>query len=364
MQLKQHSVILFLVLACIAIKAQATNQGYNNRRGIEVTFSYTHETDGFGNNRSVAVSGSIKNTTDDNASRIDVDFEMEWAKRSSTSKKIKFRNLEAGETKPFEFTVDLGARPDILNKVTAEITKIKFTKTRLASAPSKRNIISHEKYTLERLNEEGKAFLNCLIKIKEIAPFKPPIKDEFETTDEFDSRINIAENECFSKQMDLLEEKYGEILGGKGAVVRYIPRIIHKELVYVSENSAYFEIPIRFGKYDADNHRYNDINLNPRTFPFPPKTVVPNADLEIIHKSGIFFLRRPYFDVNREEAVEFRKNEENLIMQLSLKTGVIQEGPYAEPFCVIDEIVLKDSKSNKIYRQWSKYEKPIEEQPE
>jgi hypothetical protein len=246
----------------------------------------------------------------------------------------------------------LGSQPDVLAQIIAKISKIKFSTTRAPSKPTKHNIVSTEEYSLTRLNEEGRMFLKLLSTLQEKNPFHIPPKDEFETSDEYETRVNYAENDHFTMLMDKLEKAYGEMLGGAGATVRFLPEIIRKELIYLSENSAVFRVPIRLGKYNADKSRFEDVNLVPRTFPFKPTTILPKGDIEVVHKSGYFFLRKPTIKVSRKEARHWRAMEKDLVLELKLRFGVVQDGPYIESRCLIESIALKNISTGDVYRRW------------
>jgi len=351
--MSRSKIFSVIFLSTVFISSFSLNAETLSRRGINLVYDHQPINDGFGNLKSISVSGMVENTTDQDVSRITAGFELLWESRRPIEKKLKFRNVEAGESKEFQFEIELGTNPDILTRLIPKLSHIKFSKTRKASSPSQKDLSSTAQYELTRLNEEGKAFIKCIRRLIAKNPFNPPIKDEFETTDEYETRINYMENVHFSELMDRMEKTYGQLIGGRDAVVRYLPSVINKELVYVSENSAFFRVPVKFGRYNADLERYEDVNLVPRTFGYAPPMILPESDLELVHKAGLFFLRRPYFDIRRDEAKILRSNEKFILLEVAFRTGLIQEGPYPEAFCLVEEIQLKNIKSGKIYRKWS-----------
>ncbi len=349
---KQMSLILVLIIITVswAVPAEAINLG---RRGIELEFDHQMMDDGFGNIRSISIDGAIANTSDQDASRISVVFILYWESRKPIEKKLKFKNLKSGKSQEFQFEIELGTNPDTLVRIEPKLARIKFSKTRHASTKSKKDISNTLEYNLSRLNEEGNSFRKVLDRLKSKNSFKERTKDEFETTDEYETSINFDENVHFGKLMDVLEKSYGEIIGGRGAVIRFLPRTVKDNLIYVSENSAVFQIPIRFGRFNADLDRFEDVNLIPRTFPFPPITIVPDSAIGLIHKGGIFFLRKSFFDIHREEARILRNTEQHIILEITFRTGIIQDGPYPEDFCIVEKILLKNKETGKIHRKWT-----------
>ena len=79
-------------------------QGMNlERREIELNFNHQMLDDGFGNIRSISISGTITNGSDQDASRIDVLFFLYWETRDTIEKKLKFKNLKSGRQQEFQF---------------------------------------------------------------------------------------------------------------------------------------------------------------------------------------------------------------------------------------------------------------------
>jgi hypothetical protein len=337
-----------LLLMC----ATLTKADMVDRRGILVTYDSQSINDGFGNIRIISVKGSVRNTTDQDAAVVNIQFKLVFKNRKSVAHKLDFQTMPAGDMQEFQFETDLENQPDQLVKLDVDITKVKFTSARKASPISVHNVVSREVYSLSKLNEEGRFFVRMIEDIKKELPFTVPVKDEFETTDEYESRVNFAENEHFSKCMDLLEKHYGDHLGGKGAVVRFLPQTLQKSIIYSSETTVIFQIPVRLGSYNADVMKFEDLNLSPRTTGFAPPTLVPPAELTISHEDGFFFLKLPYITVSRESARIWRKNDDSLITEMELKMGVIQDGPYCRALCYIPSIKFKNSKTLEDYLQW------------
>jgi hypothetical protein len=349
---KRKLFFLMVTLSCIALVPGILEAKTVERRGIQVDYDYQQINDGFGNIRTITVAGSLRNTTKQDVSRVNLLFEFDWESRIKTDKKLKFKDIGPNGTDEFKFDIDLGSRPDTLLKIMVRIDRIKFSTKRNASPSSPRDIISHEFYTITRLAEEGKKFSSMIANLNATQAFVIPVKDEFETTNEHETRVNYAENEHFNMLMDSLETSYGEYLGGKDGVVRFIPRTVNKKLIYVSEFSLYFQVPLRLGQYNADLSQFEDVNLVPRTIPFSSKTLVPKAEIEVTHKTGMFFLRRPIIAVTRSEARDWRKNEADLALELTVRMGVEQEGAYLEEQCIVDAVYLKNVRANTAYREW------------
>jgi hypothetical protein len=327
--------------------------GEIERRGIELRYDFQHISDGFGNVRTVTIKGYIKNTTDQDASVVNVQFKLIWQNRKSITQKLKFQNMTSGEMQEFQFEVDLADQPDVLDSIIPDISKIKFTTARKSSPVSVHNLIAQEIFSLSRISEEGKYFAKMLDDLQNTVAFTAPAKDEFETTDEYESILNFAENEHFSKLMDQLEKTVGEHLGGKGAIVRFLPMNVRKELAYLSESSYVFQIPIRLGLYNADRSCFEDVNLAPRTLSFPPRALVPDANIVFTHEDGFFFLKQPTIFVPRETAKIWRKNDSDLVIEITLRLGVVQDGPYAAGRCYVEEFKLKNAKTKEEYRKWN-----------
>ena len=344
-----------LVLAAIItslVSSPSASAEKVTRRNIEVVYQYGKVDDGFGNIRKILVNGTIQNTSSRIASKVSVSFKFLWKNRTADLRKVEFQNVLIGESQDFEFFIELGTQPDVLKSLLCNIDQIKFTNTREASPLTPFNMVVHEMYSLARLNEEGKSFLSILQYIREMNPFQVPEKDEFETTSEHESRVNHAENLHFAKMMDELEKRYGQLLGGTNATIRFLPRSFKKNVVYISECSAYFQVPIQFIRYNADLRQFENITMNPRTFPFPPQTQVPNAELQFIHKSGMFFLRKTELSIDRAEAKSWREQERYLILEATIRFGVVQDGPYFQDFCVVEKIILKNADTGEVLREW------------
>ncbi|MBN1551294.1 hypothetical protein JW979_07490 [bacterium] len=322
------------------------------RRDIQVVYDYQQITDGFGNIRTIIISGYVKNKSDQDVARVHVMFKLVWQERNPIFKKLRFKNIPSDAYEEFQFEIDLGARPDALKQILVDLEKIKFTTARQVSPKTEHNITTHEKYSLQEITEEGKRFDSLIMLLKSLKPFNDPPKDEFETSDEYETRVNYIENEHFDQMMDELETRYGELLGGPNAIVRFIPKTVNKELIYVTENSIYFQIHVKFGKYNADKRRFEDINLDPRTIIFDPPTILPSAEMKLDHKNGLFYLSQPFMDVGRSEGRSWRKNESNIVLEVTLRLGVIQDGPYPESKCFVEAITLKNIKSGDVYRKW------------
>ena len=349
-QFKKALLIIFLLT--FLYSGFASGAVYE-RRGIQISYDYQHIGDGFGNIKMVIVRGIIKNTTDQTASQIKANFKLLWKERPSIIKKLRFKNINPDSIQEFQFEIDLATRPDTLKSINVKLAKIKFSTKRKESPVSAHNVASKKLYSLVKLTEHGKMFTRILNHITSSNPFKLPYRDEFETTDEYETRVNFAENEHFNVLMDLLEREYGEIIGGKGAIVRFLPVNVGEDLIYLAENSIYFHIPIRFGPYNADAGQFQDVNLSPRTLAFSPRTIMPVAGIGLIHKGGMFFLRFPTVDVPRKEGKLWRKNEIDIVLEVNLKVGVIQDGPSIEAMCFVEKFELKNIKTNEVYRTWS-----------
>ncbi len=272
---KHLTTIIFSIFlfASFTTPASASSEKVT-RRDIDVIFEYGKVDDGFGNVRKILVSGTIQNNALRIASKVSISFKLIWKNRTSDARKLEFQNVEVNAPQSFDFAIELGTHPDTLKSLVCNIDQIKFTNTREASPLTPFNLVLHEMYTLTRLNEEGKSFFGILNYIKEANPFQLPVKDEFETTSEYENRVNQAENNHFSKLMDELEKRYGQLLGGKNAIIRFLPRTFNKNIIYLSECSAYFQVPIQFGKFNADMSRFENVAMNPRTFAFPLQTYV------------------------------------------------------------------------------------------
>ncbi|MBN1297225.1 hypothetical protein JXA80_10625 [bacterium] len=344
------AVIFLLVSLMNVLPASAEKV---TRKDMDVVYQYRQINDGFGNIRLIQISGYVKNRDPRMASRVDISFKLSWQSRSSDVKKLEFINLPPNDIQDFEFEIDLGTQPDVLSSVICTIERIKFSKQREASPLTDNNIVLHDFYTLPRLNEEGKDFLNILKGMCTQHRFEIPLQNEFETTNEYETRLNEAENDHFSRLMDELEKRYGQLLGGQNAVVRFLPRTYRNSIVYLSECSAYFQIPIRFGRYNADRRMFENVSMVPRTFPYPPMTLVPDTLLNLIHKSGMFFLRKDEFFIEREEARIWRSDERFLVLEVTVRNGVVQNGPYFSDFCIVEKIQVKNTQTGRIIREWS-----------
>lgn len=343
-------ILVFIFLSFTGVALAEPEK--TSRRDIDVVFDYEKVDDGFGNIRKILIDGTVQNNSQRIASKITVSFKLNWKNRITDSRKLEFANLTIGEKQSFQFDVELGAQPDALKSISVNIDQIKFTNTREASQPTANNLVVHELYSLARLNEEGKSFSGILKRLQTIHPFQMPVKDEFETTSEFETRVNHAEDVHFAFLMDELEKQYGQMLGGEKAVIRFLPRTFKKRVIYLSECSAYFQVPVSLGRYNADLRRFESIGMNPRTFPFPLQTYVPEADLPFMHKAGMFFLRKTDFYIQREEAKIWREQGKFLILEATIRFGVIQDGPYFQDFCVIEKVILKNADSGLLYREW------------
>ncbi|MBN1355181.1 hypothetical protein JXA40_02810 [bacterium] len=348
--MKQKTILVVLALTvhfCISAKGYVLE-----RRGVEVDYDYRQASDGFGNIRTVEFAGRIKNITQQDISRAQVNFKLVWKNQNPTTHKLRFKNIPPGESHEFAFNVDLGNRTDILVNVAVAISKVKFSTLRKVSPPTQHDIITHKYYSLPEITDEGRKFAQIVENLKQSQPFKIPVKDEFETTNEYETRINYLENQHFTRLMDALEENYGSHMGGRHAIVRFLPKHRANEFVYVSENSFFFRIPVRLGRYNADKERFEDVNFSPRTILFPPQAYVPDAGIELAHRNNMFFLNSSHIEVTRNEARKWRENEQYLVLEVALRMGVVQEGSYPEPLCLVERIAFINTKTSEIYRQW------------
>ncbi len=345
------SVVYCLIPALFCSPAFAVQS--IEQRGIELSFDYQNLSDGFGNIKTIEVKGVLRNTTSQDASKIRAAFRLTWLDRNAIIEKLDIDNLAAKSSREFQLLVDLGQNPAPLEDISAKFTTIKLEKTRQISPASVHNILTREEYSLTRLTDEGRNFCDMVQDLRKRLPFAVPIKDEFETSAEYDNRLNQLENEHFSRLMDEIEKLYGEHVGGKGAIVRFLPKNIAGQLVYSTENSVFFQLPIRLGPYDADRGLFSDVNFNPRTISFEPLAVIPKAEIQLEHKDKLFFLRKPEFRVEREEGRRLRECEKNLVLVISLRFSVIQNGPYLDARAIIEQIQLLDTQSSKVFRTWS-----------
>ncbi|MCD4652428.1 hypothetical protein K8T06_00660 [bacterium] len=343
------SILLLLLSVCVITPVDAEKI---SRKNIDVVYQYRQVTDGFGNIRKVHIQGYVKNNDRRIASKINVSFKLVWQNRHSDIKKLHFTNLPENKLENFKFNIDLGTQPAVINSIICNISSIKFSKQREATTLTSHHLVLHDFYSLARLNEEGKAFQQILDHIRKSNVFRIPLKGEFETTNEFESRLNEAENDHFSRIMDDLENQYGHLLGGQNTIVRFLPRFYKNALVYLSECSSYFQVPFRLGKYNADFSRFEKISMIPRTYPFPLETKIPETEINIIHKTGMFFLRKNKFPLDRDEARLWRKQDKNLALEIVVRNGVIQDGPYFRDFCVVENIQLKNIQTGRILREW------------
>jgi hypothetical protein len=352
MRWRRVSTLVYCAFCFLFLFSAIANGYVLKRRGVEVHYEYRQVSDGFGNIRTVYLSGDIKNTTDQDVSRVHVTFKMVWKNRAPTIKKLKFSSIPAGEREQFSYVTDLGNRTDMLNNVLVKISKVKYSTLRKSSPPSARDIISSKFYLLPDITEEGRKLSEVINHLKESHKFHIPRKDEFETSNEYETRVNFLENEHFTNCMDQLEKNYGVLLGGKGSIVRFLPKHASRQFIYISENSFFFRIPIRLGRYNADRERFEDVNFSPRTILFEPSTLIPDADIELTHRNNMFFLGSSNIEVPRKEARKWRKNQEFLVLEVSLRMGVIQDGPYPKPRCLVERIVFLNTNTSEIYRQW------------
>lgn len=337
-----------LMLVCPFASAEKIEQ-----RGIELNYDYQSINDGFGNIKSIEVKGIVRNTTSQDAAKIRIQFRLAWQNRGPKTQKLDIDNLAAQSDQEFQFVVDLGQNPSVLESITAKFNSIKLETTRKISPPSVHNVQSRDLFSLTKLTVEGKQFDDKIEELKKKTPFVTPVKDEFETTEEFDTRLNQIENQHFIKLMDLLEKQYGEHVGGKGAVIRFLPKSIDGQLYYVSETSGYFLLPIRLGPYDADHGLFNDVNFNPRTVVFKPVSIHPLADLQLTHKDSLFFLRKPEFRVAREEGRVLRESEKYLALEVSFRFAVIQDGSDFHSRAIVEQLQLIDTQTGKVHRTWN-----------
>lgn len=350
---KTSLAVFFVCLLASQILSVSVYAEKVSRKSIDVIYQYEQLTDGFGNVRTIKVTGYVKNTERRTASAVNIRFILNWKKRPHDEQKLEFKNIPHHSMKEFEFTLDLGTQPDVLTDVICHIERIKFSKERAASPLTEHHLIIHDYYSLARLNEEGKDFLSIIKHIQSKHPFRVPIKGEFETTNEYESRVNDAENEHFAKLMDELEQRYGQLLGGKNAIIRFLPRSYQNGIVYLSECSAYFQVPLKLGRYNADRQRFENMSMIPRTFPFPLKTVLPKSPLQLLHKTGMFFLRNDNFEIPRREARQWRQEDQHLLLEITLRFGVFQDGAYLDDFCVVEKIQLKNKQTGRVIREWS-----------
>ncbi len=339
--------LIFALFCRPHVKAETVS-----RRNIEVNYRYSLLDDGFGNVREVQLQGTIQNKTERSASKVTLTFTFLLKNRSDYTKKIEIENLVSMETQPFGFSIEFGGLPGVLKTVSCNIDQISFSAAREASPLTPNHLVVHEQYSLHRLNEEGKAFSRVIQYIRGIKPFSMPTKDEFETTSEYESRVNNAENQHFSTLMDELEKRYGALFGGSNTRIRFLPRTLNKNLLYISECSAFFQIPLYLGRYNADLLQFENVMMNPRTFPFPPNTYVPDSDIQFQHRSGMFFLRKPNYSIDRDEAKIWRTQDKSLILEITLRMGIKQDGPYLQEFCLIEKIILKNKDTGEVFREW------------
>jgi hypothetical protein len=350
---KKYVFPVFAALLFLSFFSQAhVNAETVSRRNIDVTYAYQPIEDSFGNVRKILVNGTVRNTSMRMASKVTMTFTFLLKNRAGNTRKIDIENLASMETQSFNFTIDFSVQPVTLKSIICNIDQITFSAAREASPLTPYHMVVHELYSLARLNEEGKAFLRVLKYIREIMPFVVPAKDEFETTSEYEARVNNAENQHFSALMDELEKRYGLLFGGANTRIRFLPRTMKKNLIYVSECSAYFHVPIAFGPYNADVQQFENVLMNPRTFPFAPQTHVPDSDLQFIHRSGMFFLRTSDYAIERSEAKTWREQDRSLILEVTIRFGVKQDGSYLQDFCVVEKIVLKNKDSGEVFREW------------
>ena len=353
MKCEKHSYFVFVIGLIFTLFCQLPVTAETvARRNIEVNYKYTPVDDGFGNVREVEVRGTVQNNAMRTASKVTLTFTFQLKNRSGYTKKVDIENLVSMETQPFCFTIDFGGLPGILKSVACNIDQISYSATREASPLTPHHLVAHEHYSLPRLNEEGKAFLKVIQYIRDIKPFSAPAKDEFETTSEYENRVNNAENQHFTELMDELEKRYGALFGGSNTRIRFLPRTLNKNLLYISECSAFFQLPLQIGRYNADLAQFENIMMNPRTFPFPPQTYVPDSDIQFQHRSGMFFLRKSDFSIDREEAKIWRGQDKLLILEFTLRMGVKQDGPHLQEFCLIEKIILKNKDSGEVFREW------------
>ncbi|HPQ40553.1 MAG TPA: hypothetical protein PLV45_09290 [bacterium] len=352
-RLKTFLPTVFCVMLACLILSDSVHAEKVSRKSIDVFYEHDQLADGFGNIRTVHVSGYLRNRERRIASSVTVVFSLKWKNRPQDERKVEFKNVPQNDIQTFEFDVDLGTNPDVLLDLLCHIEQIKFSKEREPSQLTEHHLVIHDYYSLARLNEEGKDFLSIIKFIHEKNPFRTPSKGEFEKTNEYESRLNEAENEHFARLMDELEQRYGQLLGGHNAVVRFLPRTFRKAIIYLSECSAYFQVPIHLGRYNADLQRFENINMIPRTFPFTPETVLPGSDIHLLHKTGVFFLRMDSFEISREEARRLREEDKYLILELTVRMGVVQDGPYLDDMCVVEKIQLKNNQTGRVIREWS-----------
>ena len=74
--------------------------------------------------------------------------------------------------------------------------------------------------------------------------------------------------------------------------------------------------------------------------------------MAIAHEDGLFFLKNPQVDVSRETAKIWRKNDNDLVIEMDLQMGVYQDGPFPVAYCYIGQIKLLNTQTKEIYRQW------------
>ncbi len=321
-------------------------------RNITVKYLIDQVEDGFGNVRQVKVSGIVENNSNQVVSSIRVNITFELTNRGFVERSVRTTNLMPNSSKPFNIELDYGTQPDALKNVVCSIEQVLFAATREPSVLTPYHLVTHEFYTLPRLNEEGRAFMRVLQYIRDIKPFQPPMKDEFETTTEYEARVNNAENEHFFKMMDDLETRYGLLIGGPDTRIRFLPRIFRDQIIYLSECSANFNVRIGLGRYNADLEQFDNLSMNPRTVPFPPRTYVPQNDLQFIHRSGLFFLRSAEYKVGRQEAQVWRLQDQHIILDVTVRFGVRQVGPDIQEFCIIEGLILKNKETGEVFREW------------
>lgn len=352
-RMRSLPIICFLLLVVSSVTTLTVYAEKITRKNIDVVYQHRQIADGFGNIRKVTIQGYVKNRDSRTASKIILRYKFLWTNRRSISKKLSFLNVPPGGIKNFEFDIDVGTRPDSLQSITCKIERIKFSRKREVSSLTDHHLVLHDFHSLARLNEEGKDFLSILRLLKKKMLFTVPLQEEFETTDEYESRVNEAENDHFARMMDELEKQYGQLLGGRNAIVRFLPRSYNNALVYLSECSSYTNVSLVLGRYNADKQQFENISLSPRTFPFAPEVRVPDTDVHLMHKTGMFFLRNSEIKLSRNEAREWRRQDKFLAIEIVLRNGVMQDGPYFTDFCVAEKVQVKNIKTGKVIREWS-----------
>jgi hypothetical protein len=347
-----NCTLVFTVFLTGSILAESINTTTVSRRNISVSYALSQIDDGFGNVRELEFSGRVENNSQQIASSIRINILFELVNRGIVERTISITNLLPDESQPLDLVLDFGTQPDSVISVTCNIDQVLFAATREPSALTPYHLVTHEYYSIPRLNEEGRSFMRVLDYVRSIKPFHSPPKDEFETTTEYEVRVNTAENEHFFEIMDDLETRYGLLIGGANTRIRFLPRVFRDDIVYMSECSANFHVRFGLGRYNADLERFENVFIVPRTIPFSPRTLVPQTDMQFLHRTGIFFLRSTDYPISREEAQTWRLQDDQMILDVTIRLGVRQNGPDIQDFCIVERVLLKNKETGEVFREW------------